>query len=454
MTRAGPAMPTPEGSVLRPLPTPRPSVRAFVRAVAPRDPRVHLTHVRPEPRLLTADPPLAPLVRVRTERPPHAHRSTGRPVRSSGGPSSPAVPTPADSAPAAPAAPATSTDAAPARSGDAGTARPGHAAVAAGTVTRAVAVGPGPEAGVALGAGRPSRAAAPPLGPGVPIVRGPAAERLAGQAAARAVTRDGVVHLPDRHGPTAGVEAQALLAHELVHVATGLRGRPAADTGRAADAEERRAVAAEAAVRAGTLPPPQVTEPTTDPPSAPTPSPTDSPTPFVRTRTNGQSAVNGSPPSDHVYELEHMSVGAHGPVPTTEPPSAAARSVSPIARPVSPVAQPDAPPPFVRTRTNGQNPVNGSPPSDHVYGFEQMSVGGPERASVQPSAPPPRPTLPSSGVVLRAPEAPLPPDPADTARGLPPEQIDRIYRAVRDRLSHDLLLARERSGGLLDPTWR
>ncbi len=53
----------------------------------------------------------------------------------------------------------------------------------------------------------------------VPLVRSPQVDRAAAELGARAFTSGGAVHLPAGAGPVDGAEAQALLAHELAHVA-------------------------------------------------------------------------------------------------------------------------------------------------------------------------------------------------------------------------------------------
>ncbi|MFQ3561103.1 DUF4157 domain-containing protein [Streptomyces gramineus] len=52
---------------------------------------------------------------------------------------------------------------------------------------------------------------------GVTVRRGPEAAARAGSLGARAFTENGTVFLPDVAGPVDGPEAEALLAHELVH---------------------------------------------------------------------------------------------------------------------------------------------------------------------------------------------------------------------------------------------
>ncbi|MCL3860420.1 hypothetical protein M1R94_05310 [Actinotalea sp. K2] len=183
-----------------------------------------------------------------------------------------------------------------------------------------------------------------------------------------------VVHVPDRHGPTHGPEVQSLVAHELVHVDATLRGRPAADTGRAAQAEERRARAIEAAVRAGTVPAPVVLP--EHRPSTPSP-----PAPSAPAVLGGTADIA-------------TSSGVSGP--------------HDLPRPLDP-----------------HRPFDPVPPDDHAL---------------------------ASATVHHAAEAPLPPEPATAT--VPAEEVDRIYRTVRERLHHDLVLDRERTGGLVEPAWR
>jgi hypothetical protein len=63
---------------------------------------------------------------------------------------------------------------------------------------------------------------------GVPVAaavvrRGAGVDAAARALGAAAFTHDGVVHLPDRHGPPGTPVARALLAHELTHVAQHAR---------------------------------------------------------------------------------------------------------------------------------------------------------------------------------------------------------------------------------------
>jgi hypothetical protein len=96
-----------------------------------------------------------------------------------------------------------------------------------------VGPGPGAPAGWAPGTapGTPMVGAVPPAAVGafqrltgvdlgfVPLVRGPEVGRTAAELNARAYTSGGVVHLPAGAGPPDRVDNEALLAHELAHVA-------------------------------------------------------------------------------------------------------------------------------------------------------------------------------------------------------------------------------------------
>jgi hypothetical protein len=94
---------------------------------------------------------------------------------------------------------------------------------------------------------------------GVPVAaatvrRGAGVDAAARALGAAAFTADGVVHLPDRHGPTGTPAARALLAHELTHVAQHARAvlDPAHRPGAAREVLE--AEAREVAVRTARTP--------------------------------------------------------------------------------------------------------------------------------------------------------------------------------------------------------
>ena len=88
---------------------------------------------------------------------------------------------------------------------------------------------------------------------GVRIHRGPEAADVAGALDARAFTRGTDIYLPQSHGPLSGPKAQALLAHEMTHVAQQRRlgaSLPAEDSAHGQQLEAQAA----AAERAGQLP--------------------------------------------------------------------------------------------------------------------------------------------------------------------------------------------------------
>ncbi|MFC5291347.1 DUF4157 domain-containing protein [Actinokineospora guangxiensis] len=73
----------------------------------------------------------------------------------------------------------------------------------------------------------------------VPVFRGSAVDRAAGERGARAFAKDGAVFLPESAGAVNSGRARALIAHELVHVAQQRRvGRvPDGEVGRRMEAE-------------------------------------------------------------------------------------------------------------------------------------------------------------------------------------------------------------------------
>lgn len=410
------------GLGIRALTTPHLPTTAFVAVLAPHDVRLHRTHVRGEPRLLSAAPSLAPLVRVAVRPAGRGTPSPGLAVRRAPSVGSELPPAPEEPADAVPPTtpPHEPTDAVP----------------------------PSPLLHVPADAVPPTP---PPDVPAVPVHRGPDAERVAARSGARAVTDRAGVHLPDRHGTLTGPRAQALLAHELVHAARSVRGRPAADTGDAAEAEERHASAVEAAVRAGTRPPPVVARAVHDADEA---APVE---PLPPGRTPRQPSPPAPAASDAPTTQSTPSARREGRRPALAPTSSPSRTPSSSA----PSSQP--------------------PPTESSHSSPTVSAHPPptasRRSSRAPDPTPPAVAAPSSflatlagapGTVHRAPEAPLPPEPSAertgtagstgatgaTGRSLDPRELDRIYRAVRERLERDRVLERERTGGLVDRVWR
>ena len=232
----------------------------------------------------------------------------------------------------------------------------------------------------------------------VALVRGEPAEVAASRASARATSTAETVHLPDRHGPLGSPAADALLAHELVHVrARRADGPSTASTPASRDAEEAAAVAAETAVRQGR-----------PPAGRPVVRPLDPPTPSVATpRGPAAPAASARAPS---------STPASAPRPT------AAVAIGPTAGP----AAPDA------TAAPAGGPALDPP--------------GPTPAAGHPGPVGMTPTGTGSEL-SRAPEAPRHPGPAASPDE---DRLDRLADLVAARLRHDLLVERERRGRLVD----
>lgn len=234
---------------------------------------------------------------------------------------------------------------------------------------------------------------------GVPIVRGRPAEERASRHAARATSTADAIHLPDRHGPLGTPEADALLAHELVHV-HARRRTPAADvaTPAARASEERVARAVESEVRQGRRPAP--------------------------------SAVSQAPN------------------PTSEFPVSAAKPHVPVDGRDNIVEQDPASP---RPRDPGRSPTVGIP-DDALAAqlrMESKLVAASDEAAVgtgaqQRSSPGPGPSLATE--VSRASEPPAAADATSDDDRL----LDRLAGLLAERLRDELFVGRERGGGVLD----
>jgi hypothetical protein len=91
----------------------------------------------------------------------------------------------------------------------------------------------------------------------VPLARGPEVSRTAAELGARAYSHDGVVHVPPEAGPLDRADNEALLGHELAHVAQQRALGPlAAEAGPHGDELESAARAAERALRGEETDPP------------------------------------------------------------------------------------------------------------------------------------------------------------------------------------------------------
>ena len=232
----------------------------------------------------------------------------------------------------------------------------------------------------------------------VALVRGEPAEIAASRASARATSTAETVHLPDRHGPLGSPAADALLAHELVHVrARRAEGPSTLATPASRDAEEAAAVAEETAVRQRR-----------PPAGRPAVRPLDPPAPSV-------AAPRGpAAPAPPVH------------APSSTPPSApwptAAVALAPPAGP----AAPDAP--AAPAGGPARDPAGATP-----------AAGRPAAVGMTPTGTGPE--------VSRAPEAPRHPGPAASPDE---DRLDRLADLVAARLRHDLLVERERRGRLVD----
>ncbi len=109
---------------------------------------------------------------------------------------------------------------------------------------------------------------------GVLVHRGPTVDRRAQELQADAYAVDDSVHLPTTAGPVESVQARALLAHELVHLAQQRHLGPALpdESSPGGAALEAAALAVEEAVRSG-APLPALPHPVADRPPPPTPAP-------------------------------------------------------------------------------------------------------------------------------------------------------------------------------------
>ena len=236
----------------------------------------------------------------------------------------------------------------------------------------------------------------------VRVVRGRPAEEHAARHAARATSTGDTVHLPDRHGPLGTPEADALLAHELVHVHARRRA-PATDvaTPAAQASEERVARVVESEVRQGRRPAPRTSWHTL----APTPQhapfrPADEASIAVGRRDEPLGADRALP---QPRDLGRANTGR---------------------APGDALAAP-------QPRTASQL----APASDQVV----APSGGQAGSSHGPGSP-------FVTAVSRAPEAPVSaaPTPGDD------QQLDGSARLFADRLRDELVLIRERGGGVLD----
>lgn len=237
----------------------------------------------------------------------------------------------------------------------------------------------------------------------VALVRGEPAEVAASRASARATSTAETVHLPDRHGPLGSPAADALLAHELVHVrARRADGPSTVATPASRDAEEAAAVAAETAVRRGR-----------PPAGRPVVRPLDPPTPSV-------SAPQGS-----------AAPAAPVPAPSSRPPSApwptAAVTLGPPAAPAASAAT-AVPAGGPALDPAGPTPVAGRPAAGHPSPVGRTPTG-------------------TGSELSRAPEAPRHPGPAASPDE---DRLDRLADLVAARLRHDLHVERERRGRLVD----
>lgn len=296
--------------------------------------------------------------------------------------------------------------------------------------------------------------------PGVEIRRGPEAERLTARAAARAVSTAATVHLPDRHGPLGSPRADALLAHELVHVAARRSEPPSAAPGpEPRDAEERAALAVEAAVREGREPGPRVGAhgpvagsgtPVRPGGAGGTPAagplPGDRPSPAPVTGPVPERPSSLAPTADVVADRATLPADAW---PAAEASQARGRTMSaPVNRmgvPETPngLAEPAPPPGLV-----APGPSNGlsapAPPNG-------LAAPGTPNGLATP-APPNRSAvaeLTAHPWVDRAPEAPRPPDGTRTPRWNE-QEIEELTRLIGARLAHEAMIGLERGGGLVD----